>query len=485
MLLSKWVRMIFLALLTLPLTPLSLLNAQSSGVTSLQPNYYLYYNVTVYNGQFIHVKLYASSPVTFMIMNQQQFNEFRQGQRTSSLYTIVTQSVNQNFKPLSEGEYFVLAYNNITNSVISTCLRATVLPILPLTYHSSLPAPIGLGFYGVANESGTIVGTIIPYQEAIGYATVYSILAYNSTPPKGTSPWGAGLQMNAVLQVNTTYGTYDYWLQNVVDFLTNNNSFYIEDNVWNYTAERSFLSNSTVTGDGHVYFYKNENDYYYASFGTSGNYSYPFSVILYTRLDFISASSVSVSFGYNLGPGIMWYDNVTIHQLGTVSASLLINPFNMTPSRDPYDLDLVFAGESNGEHTFFEKMNASLGLQMVLLNGTVITPSSFYSFGVTEEASDNLMVVNVNGTAFVVLGNDVFWKQITVNELPRLYLVYNSSSTSQLQSGVVYLIIGFVFIFLVFFGIYSLIRKIMRRRRRRSVRYVPRERYRKWRPKHN
>ncbi|BFI76779.1 thermopsin [Sulfurisphaera ohwakuensis] len=465
---KNWILMFFLVFLSISITPLYLTNAQSSGAIQLQHGYYLYYNITVYDGQFIHVQLKASAPVTLMVMNEQQFNEFSQGHGSSSLYATVTQSLNEDFNPPEGGKYFVVVYNNVTTGTVNVYLKVNALPIIPLVYHSSLPAPIGLGFFGVANESGRIEGFVIPYQEAIGYVTVYSILAYNATPPNGTSPWGASLQMNAVLQVNTTYGTYVYWLQNVIDFITNQSEFRIIDNIWNYTGEESLLSNSSVTGSGYVYFYNNKHGYFYGAFGTQGNYSLPFSVILYTKLDSISPNSITVSFGYNLGSGIIWYDNATIHQPGTISAVLLINPFNMTPSNDPYDLDLVFAGEGNYEYTYFKEINASLGLQIVLLNGTIITPSPLYTFGMTGEAADNLKVIDVNGTVFVVTGNDTFWKQVSVEELPKLYFQQNtstlSSSSSSTNNAIIGLIAFFIFIVIVSLAIYRAIKRYMRRR---------------------
>ncbi|WP_390529125.1 thermopsin [Sulfurisphaera ohwakuensis] len=468
-------RIIFFMILSLSLTPLYLTNAQSSGAIQLQHGYYLYYNITVYDGQFIHVQLKASAPVTLMVMNEQQFNEFSQGHGSSSLYATVTQSLNEDFNPPEGGKYFVVVYNNVTSSTVNVYLKVNALPIIPLIYHSSLPAPIGLGFYGVINESGRIEGFAIPYQEAIGYATIYSILAYNATPPNGTNSWGAGLQMNAILQVNTTYGTYAYWLQNTVGFVTNQRTYQIGDNVWNYTSNESILSNTSITGEGYVTRLNNGNEYY-GYVGTQGNYSLPFSVILYTKLDSITPNSVTVSFGYNLGSGIVWYDNVTIHQPGVISAVLLVNPFNTTPNGNLYDLDLDFAGQGNGEHTYFKEMNASLGLQIVLLNGTVITPLSLYTFGITGEEADNLKVIDVNGTVFVVTGNNTFWKQVSVEELPKLYFQQNtstlSSSSSSTNNAIIGLIAFFIFIVIVSLTIYRAVKKLRHYRATRRYRRI-------------
>ena len=66
-------------------------------------------------------------------------------------------------------------------------------------------------------------------------------------------------------------------------------------------------------------------------------------------------------------------------------------------------------------------MNASLALEVVLLNGTSVLPNPLYTFGITGERADNLETVESNGTAFVKVGENTFWKQVTVSRLPELY----------------------------------------------------------------
>ena len=450
------------AVLTLPVG--------SSSWEPLQPNYILYCNVTVYNGQSIRVELNATAPVTLMIMTKQQYEAFSQGKGSSTIYSIVTSNLRETFSVPGGGEYYVVVDNNVSGETVEIDLQVSTVPILPTTYFSSLPAPVGIGYFGVVNESGTIRGIALYYYEAIGYATIYSILAYNASPPKGIDPYGAGLQMNAVLQVNTTHGTYAYWLQNTVGFNTKWKAYEINDNVWNYTSNMSILSNFSVTGtSGYVSVYN--KSYVYLSSATWQNYSLPFSAILYTKLDSVTPNSVNISFGYNLGNGVVWYDNVTIHQTGIISATLVINPFNSTPNGEPYDLDLVFVGAGNGEWTYFEEMNASLALQAVLFNGTTVTLSPVYPFGITGERADNLKTIDVDGRAFVVVGNNTFWKQINVTQLPVLYF----NEAQQVTGGTTDLLIGILFLlflFLLVYGIYRLLRRLIRRHRRR--RWPPR-----------
>jgi hypothetical protein len=51
--------------------------------------------------------------------------------------------------------------------------------------------------------------------------------------------------------------------------------------------------------------------YYYGFSTYYYNYTTPFSLILYIKLLSATEDGVIVSFGYNNGSGIIWYDNVS------------------------------------------------------------------------------------------------------------------------------------------------------------------------------
>ncbi|MGC9105620.1 MAG: hypothetical protein ACP5HQ_04250 [Thermoprotei archaeon] len=40
-----------------------------------------------------------------------------------------------------------------------------------------------MDYFGVENVSGSLIVHAVEYREAVGYVTVYSIKAYNSSPP--------------------------------------------------------------------------------------------------------------------------------------------------------------------------------------------------------------------------------------------------------------------------------------------------------------
>jgi len=143
-------------------------------------------------------------------------------------------------------------------------------------------------------------------------------------------------------------------------------------------------------------------------------------------------------------------------------------------------LNLVFAGQANGEYTYFKSMNASLGLQIILLNGTLITPENFYTFGSdTEESADNLITIFKENQSWVLIGDDNFYN-IGNTSIPKLYLhplpkntsnnssnlnsiipsnTQQSSNTSSSFSTLAYLLSFMLFIILIVLGV----RKLRRR----------------------
>lgn len=268
--------------------------------------------------------------------------------------------------------------------------------------------PVGIADYGVLNASGVLKPYKIFYDEAIGVATIYSLYAYNPYSPFSISQFGASLQQNVVLQVNTTSGNYEYWLQNAVLFITNVDKMNFLDNVWNLSSLHSSLTNETINGGGKVS--QLGSDYYYYFMKSPFQYSLPLSIYLYITFSY-SYNAVYVNFGYSLGSStpITWYDTVTIHESGVNNASLVISGYSLNPGGGFYDSELVFGRERNSEVTDFTSMNATLSMKYKLPNGSLSLPPALYGFGSdTAKAADDLSTVLINGTPTVEIGNGNF-----------------------------------------------------------------------------
>jgi len=443
---------------------------------ALLPNYYEYFSVNIVKGQAYIFNITASNLVTIMVMDPQDFYSFSNGHSASSLYINVNQG--ETFEISNPGNYYVVIYNNVSGEEVTVHVNYTSIPVDLYYIHQSLPAPIGIAYYGEYNGSDFVNYTILKYEEATGYATLYSISAYNSTPPLGANPYGASLQLNAMLQVNTETNSYQFWLQNVISFVTSGDYYYINDNVWNSTSRPSLLTNSSVTGNGAVNFYDEEHGYYYGYTAEGFNYTFPFSVILYISLQNVTPNGVIVSFGYNNGGGVVWYDDVTIHVNDVTSAYMLIDPKNMTGGIQFYDLELVFGGESYGEYTHFNSLNASLALAMELPNGNSVNPYPLYTFGSdTEESADNLQSMFVNGHAYVTLGIDNFYTQ-GASAVPELFFPNTENTLTSQSVENTALVLGIIIAILavIILALRKLVRWVKRLRNHKSHRFRARRR---------
>ncbi|QIW23808.1 thermopsin [Sulfolobus sp. S-194] len=361
----------------------------------LAPNYYFYISENVTQGEGIDVIFYASSPITFMIMTPSQFYQFSQTSLSQSMYSTTTSSLDR-FFPLTNGQYYIIFYNNISNN-----------PVTLNYYILTRPLPTGIADYGLKVNNGVISPYIEKIKSVIGAININKLLAYNSTPPAGISPYLASIQLNVVLQVNTISGSQQLWLQNVIQIYTNNDSYRFVDNIWNFTSILSILSNSNVKGNGAVYVTNDGNDYYV--------YSTNFSTLLIPSLKYLiintsyTSQGPMISFGYMNQSGLpIWYDNVSILIPNTLSAYILVDGYNFTESGLAYDAELILGGGGNGEFTFFNESNVELAMIYQYLNGTLAPPKFLFPFGLdTEESADNLYTISYNGVYLVSSGYQV------------------------------------------------------------------------------
>jgi len=296
---------------------------------------------------------------------------------------------------------FVPYYQPVAFPPIHGRHQGAVEYVNPYLYYSSPPAPGGIASFGLYNYSGKVTPYIILTNRVTGYVNVSNLLAYYKQAKRyGVNPYSATLQMNVVLQVNTTYGTFAYWLQDVGSYQTSNHQLTFIDNIWNLTGNPSVLSSSSVSGNGKVASAGGGNTFYY-DVGPSYTYSFPL-VYLYVVNVSYNSNYLYVWFGYSFGGNTQYYDKVSIKQGGIVSAAIAIDGYTYTPDGLYYDAELVWGGGGNGAPTQFVNLNATLGLY----EGNTLQPiPSLYTFGSdTGESAYNVHDVLVNGVPTVYAG---------------------------------------------------------------------------------
>jgi thermopsin len=399
----------------------------------ISPGLYLFSSVNVYTGMNVTFSVYCNTSVNVYIMNGEQLSAFEEGLLLGYVYHANGSIISGNVGPLVKGIYYLIILNNIGNFSAAISYTLSTVPVNVYAMQSSLPAPIGIADYGVQNNSGIIKPYTERFSEIAGEATIYKIKAYNSTPPSGVSQYSASLQLNSVLSVNTSAGTYYYWLQNVIMFNTNNNTMQLLNDLWNLSSKNSVLYSKDISGKGVLKLVGLDNVYIYGS--NFRSYSLPMAAYLFTRVSW-SPDSVTVSYGYSRNPvSVNWYDNVTIKESGVKSAYIVVNGYSMDPRGTFFDSELVFGGGGNGEYTYFSEMNASLSMWYVLPNGSTEYPRALYGFGSdTMEMADDLTTEYINGVPWVSIGSGNF-RPLTMYSAPANFSIKASIKTHSYSYG--------------------------------------------------
>jgi len=414
-------------LFNIPINPINInqLNLYNLGQGSygdfyiLYPGYYFSYPINSSN-QYLNIYFNSTVPLSFYIMNQQNYQNFQNGSNFKPINQTYTNYINQSIF-LSSGNYYIVIYNNNTqNAYYYFTYSLTNQPI------NNIYSPIGISDYGIYINNGNIYGYNITTNEVIGdiYLNSFSSYVDPSCSNNFIGEDSGSIQLNAVLELSN--GQY-YWLQNVL--LINNTGGYYEfaDNIWNFTSLNSYLSNNSIEGNGIVSNY--DNKYFYVYETNYSNLQYPLNVFLIINVT-QNNSYPEIQFGYSFdGQNIYWYDNVTL--LIPSSGNIVISP-SITGSNNVEDLELVIGGPGYGTCIDINNISGYLGLYY-LYNNQYITPDpSIFNFGYnTAEYSSNINE-NIISQGFVDLSEGPFYPEYFGSITPlnyniSVYYSYNNS----------------------------------------------------------
>ncbi len=381
----------------------------------LLPNYYYY--VPFANPYDAGIKLQfqvtSNVAVDVYVMSQSQFLAFKSSGSTSALYHSSGTSVTGSATLPAGGTSYLVVWNDASQTTASIEVSGATIPVDIYSAYSGPPVPVGIADYGVEQSSGVVLPYEVTTTGVVGSAKIYSLGAYNSTPPAQIDKDGASLQLNVMLQVNTTRGEYTYWLQNVPSFRTAVHTTYFQSEIFNESLPNANLSSTLVTGGGKLYPSGSQNTYIFDTAVTS--YTLPYSVeLLITESQ--SANGVTIKYGYTITANgspvqgsTVYYDIAVITEPGGVSSSgIVVDGYKKTPFGSFYDAELVFCGEGNSEATTFTQMNATLSM-LYQTTGALVQPRSLYEFGSdTAESAYNLRTSYTSGNFIVGIGTTDF-----------------------------------------------------------------------------
>lgn len=293
-------------------------------------------------------------------------------------------------------------------------------------YYNNEPAPMGIADFGIGPGDSPYYYNTTSF---LGTIQINSLRVY--------SPYGSNLsvQLNVNLQFNTTSGSFEYWIQDVLELDTSLGSDQGElsfmDNIWNQTSNN--IQFSTLKGNGTtgcVFYY----DEVRGLPGNSVTIKYPTTIqlkVISYMGSYQSSKVPAVSFAYNDGYGWQTYDNVFfIFATNLVyNSGFVVNGYNYTFDGFYSDAEMVMGGAYNGLNTTIKQSNVNISLDYY--NGhNYQSVRNAYNFGSdTAEALNNVTAKLGYSTT-----TGQMYVSLTLNN-STLSMAYNSTFSSWMKIG--------------------------------------------------
>lgn len=255
-----------------------------------------------------------------------------------------------------------------------------------LPSYTTGPAPMGVGSYGIMNNSGNLV----PYNySTTGFEGSVTIQNASELYLGIASPTSYGIQLNAVLNNVTLFGNraYQYWTQNVALYTGSNHTITFIDNIWNFTSPNAVINGSEFYSyGGNVV-----PGVFYYTIGPVVSVTFPFTLNLYLNTTNIGNHN-TVFFNYSITSGgsttSASYDEVQFNSTSPGSKANL-QPANYEVSGNtltgtgfiPMDAEMVIGGPGGGSTAVFQKINATMNLDFMNSGGVYTPVASAYAAG--------------------------------------------------------------------------------------------------------
>ena len=256
------------------------------------------------------------------------------------------------------------------------------------------PAPMGLGFFGLQNESGTLVGHNYYSNSFQATLRINNLSVYNLG---NDGPSSLTFQLNTVMANTTLFGVanYSFWTQNVIVYSTRTHVLSFEDNIWNFSSPTAVMTNNAILNStGQVYPYPGVH----IAIGPSYNVSTPFVAHLYLNTSLFNGND-AVYFNYSIPTiGVSGtYDRVTFNSTPVQSSDNHNNRPNLSVGPEPksqvkisdflvsgttpapngllYDSEIMLGGPGGGSTTNVMNIGGTMSLKYIPQSNPEAPPS--------------------------------------------------------------------------------------------------------------
>ncbi len=335
--------------------------------------------------------------------------------------------------------------------------------------YSISPAPMGVGDYGLMNQSGKIVTYNYTTQS---FEAVLSINQLNNFYLAANDAHTVTFQLNAVLDNVGLFGTASQmWTQNVVLYSSRTHSLTFEDNVWNFSSPATYLTTNAINySSAQAIGHGATGGGYHYGYSKSFNMTYPFTVDLYLNTSVTASGNSVVWYNYTIVSGYINqtsgaskgqvsgnYDEVifnsTYGQPSSYRAphpTYLVSGTNLTPTGFiPYDSEIMIGGPGGGSTAVVNGINGTMNL-MYYNNSTgnkgFRNVRAAYDIGSeTGETSVGVDVHSSGSTAYLSSGpglvyglwnNTYSWSKKTITSTPGEAYMFLNNNLTMINQGV-------------------------------------------------
>jgi thermopsin len=245
----------------------------------------------------------------------------------------------------------------------------------------STPVPSGVAYDGQSYRGSQLVND--PALDTNSLVGILSVSSINNFYPDSATPTLWGGQLNAVLANVTILGQrgYDFWVQNVISYNSENDSLSFVDDTWNFTTYSSEMEPSSLVswspnGSDYTGTWVAFSQYYYAP--------PPFTAFVYVNSSVNSAGDQVLWYNYSvLAQGHHYYgsyDNLVFaSQLPGPITALGAAPFEASATtyhlvNEGYEFD-AFIGADDGSNQLVLAASATEQLKYCSLSDC--TPTNF------------------------------------------------------------------------------------------------------------
>ncbi|KAA8922183.1 MAG: peptidase S53 [Thermoplasma sp.] len=315
--------------------------------------------------------------------------------------------------------------------------------------YTQSPAPMGIGFFGLENVSGQLVGNNYYASSFSATISLSNLSVFNLADD---APSSLTFQLNTVTANTTLFGnpSYTFWTQNVASYSVRTHEISFVDNIWNFSSPTAVMSsNAILNSTGTLYPYPGVH----IALGPTFYLPTPFTLTLYLNTSEINGNNVFY-FNYSIPTiGVSGtYDRVTFNSTYGMPPSYKAPPSyfrvsgtQLTPLGLLYDAEIMIGGPGGGSTTTVTDINGMMDLKYIPASNPMAhvhpAPPSQSPKGPSATAHSYVNVPSAfdfgTDTGETSVGAAVAWNsmdQVILNTGPSLlYGMWNVSSKTTME----------------------------------------------------